>query len=99
YKVAKDDELTVEKLAAVQTSAGGDDPWGGAVRDLIRHALPLSKASGFDPDPFAEAPWQPVLFKVLHGVSNAFGVRPLDEAFVCRLLAAALRRRPEGVEA
>ena len=89
----------VEKLAEIDPSGDIEDPWIQSIQDLIRHAKSLSKASGFDPDPFADAPWQPILFKVLHGVSNTFGVRPMDEAFVCRLLAAALRLRTAGAGA
>lgn len=79
----------VDRLRQMEPEAAGD-PWVDAVADLLRTLEPYAEDPAFDLDPFAGARWQPAFFKVVHGVANSFGVRPMDEAFICHLLHTAL---------
>lgn len=61
------------------------DSWATSLRDLARHVDGYGDA-GANIDPFARTPAEVAVFKVLHGMANQLGLKPLDESFVYHLL-------------
>jgi hypothetical protein len=79
-----------------------DDPtdyasrFAATLRDLASYLAGIDGLIDRDADPFASDMTFPPVFKIMHNLANQCGVRPLEEAYVHHLLAAAIA--PEMVE-
>jgi len=83
------------------TGSGGDaadDPatsgWRRGLADLYGYLSELRNGQDCPPDPFADDPSFPPLFKVFHSLATQLGLRGIDEAYAHHLLLQAATREP-----
>lgn len=65
--------------------------WREAVAALYAYVAQFRGQAEYVADPFSDDPVFPVLFKVMHGMSNQLGVSMLNEALVHHVVLHALR--------
>lgn len=82
----------VERLRALLVaSTPQSGAWERAIGDLAAYTGTFQGRPAYRIDPFTAEVSFPPIFKVLHGLANQLGLRPLDEASVHHLLLAAIR--------
>ena len=64
--------------------------WWDTLANLVRYAEQFRNSDEHQIDPFARDNVFPVIFKVLHGLANQIGLRPMQEAYVHHLALTAV---------
>jgi hypothetical protein len=84
-------EWLAERARMIEPSdhSHGQRFWHDALGDLARYAVRFRGRESHQIDPFAPDEAFPPIFKVLHGLGNQIGLRPLQEAYVHHLALTA----------